>query len=78
MCMCAHMLANVYVDAYTSGSIKELSIDFDPSGHATGFVRGSSGALVRTAVTKQLPTRLGRWASWVFFSGTEALLCSVL
>lgn len=49
------MLANVCVDAYSSGSIKELSIDFDPSGHATGFVRGSSGALVMTAVIKQLP-----------------------
>lgn len=49
------MLANVCVDAYASGSVKELSTDLDPSMHATGFVRGSSGALVRTAVIKQLP-----------------------
>lgn len=53
--MCEHMLANVCVDAYASGSVKELLIGLDSSIHATGFVRGSSGALVRTVVIKQLP-----------------------
>lgn len=55
MCTGAHMLANVCVDAYATGSVKELSIDLDPSMQATGFVRSSSGALVRTAVFKHLP-----------------------